>query len=292
MNRVKRRRASRILGVLLALSGVSCAGPNLWTDLTSVSTGNTNDGRIRKAAKMPLRGKGWTIGPRWKDRKFHYGVDELVAAVQRAAARVSTRDRRAVLGVADFSRQTGGSSIWHSSHESGRDVDLLFYSADEKGRPMPPPQHEMIRYDAEGKPFVGPKAKGYVDPRWSERRFDARRNWDLIESLLTDPSIRIQWVFVSEDLEALMLRNARRRRRPAWIVEYAAVVMNQPGDSLPHDDHFHIRVYCSRADRFHGCIDRGVVWQHEKKTVKYGGPERYDPVMWRLVLGPPRPMIP
>ena len=48
-----------------------------------------------------------------------------------------------------------------------------------------------------------------------------------------------------------------------------------------HDDHMHVRLYCTRADRFHGCKDVGPVWHHEKKSYKYSGPERYDPVLWR-----------
>ena len=67
--------------------------------------------------------------------------------------------------------------------------------------------------------------------------------------------------------------------------------MHQPGGAPPHDDHFHVRVYCSRTDRFHGCEDGGPVWQHEKKTFKYVGPERYDPVTWRVVLAAPRPLL-
>ena len=79
--------------------------------------------------------------------------------------------------------------------------------------------------------------------------------------------------------------------RPLLLVEYARTLMRQPGDSAPHDDHFHVRVYCTRSDRFHGCRDSGPVWQHEKKTFKYAGPERYDPVAWRLLLAPPRTLL-
>jgi penicillin-insensitive murein DD-endopeptidase len=290
--RVRRRRTGAIVRGGRALCGLmllgmcSCAGPNLWTDLTSVSTGRTNRGRIRKPAKLSMRGAGWVVPARWKERRFQYGVDELVAAVERAARRVHARDRRAVLGVADLSRKTGGRSMWHRSHHSGRDVDLLFYTTDPRGRPMKPPEHEMIRFDAQGQPFVGSGDEaGYRDPRWQERRFDTARNWQLIEALLTDPSIRVQWVFVSSNLKARLLTHARQVKRPRWIVAYADAVMHQPGNALPHDDHFHVRIYCTRGDRFHGCEDRGVVWQHEKKTFDYGGPERYDPVLWQLLLG-------
>ncbi len=275
---------------LAAFVAAGCAGPNLWSDMGSVSLGTVNDGRLRSPHRMATRGKGWQVPPRWERRGFHYATDELIAAVARAAVRVRSQDRRAVLGVADFSRNTGGRSIWHSSHHAGRDVDLLFYTRNADGRPLAPLQEGMVKFDAEGNPVADPK-QAYADPDWESRRFDARRNWQLVEALLTDASVRVQWIFVSDEIKAHLLRWARRHRRPAWLIAYAQTIMRQPGDSAPHDDHFHVRVYCTRADRFHGCQDSGPVWQHEKKTFKYGGPERYDPVAWRVLLGPPRTLL-
>ncbi|MBK8720635.1 MAG: penicillin-insensitive murein endopeptidase [Deltaproteobacteria bacterium] len=262
-----------LLCALLLGGSPACAGPNLWTDLGSVSTDKSNRGRLRSPARLPLRGSGFRVPKRWQERGFQYGTDELVAAVQRAAARVHAADRRATLGVADFSRNRGGSSKWHNSHHSGRDVDIIFYTTDAGGKPLPPQDLDMMTFDDDGKPYVGKRDKdGYHDPAWAVRRFDVRRNWEFIEALLTDPSIRLQWVFVSDGLKAKLLAWARRKQRPQWVIAYADMVLRQPADSLPHDNHFHVRVYCSRADRFHGCVDRGPVWQHEKKTFKYDGP--------------------
>jgi penicillin-insensitive murein endopeptidase len=287
------RRGSALLGLVLAVSALSaCAGAGLFTDFSSISLGNSNRGRVRHPARLPARGNGFVVPPRWAERKFQFGTDELVDAAQRAAGRVRERDRRAKVGFADLSSLRGGKSMWHKSHHSGRDIDVLFYSTDEKGKPLPPPDRDMLAYDGEGKPYVARGQKiPYHDPAWESRRFDDKRNWWFLEALASDPSIRLQWVFVSVDLEARLLRWARRNGRPRWIVEYLRVVMQQPGDSLPHDNHFHIRVYCSRADRFHGCEDRGVVWQHEKKAWKYGGPERYDPVLWRQLGIAPDPEL-
>jgi penicillin-insensitive murein endopeptidase len=232
---------------------------------------------------MPRRGRGYLMPPKWRERGLRFGVEELTKAVGRAARHVRTQDRRATLGVADLSPLRGGKSVWHRSHQSGRDVDLIFYSTDEKGKPLEPPDRDMIRYDKSGEPYVHEKNEdGYVEEDWERRRFDVRRNWLLVEALLSDPTIRVQWIFVSNALKAKMLGWARRKRRPTWLVEYARVVMRQPGDSALHDDHFHVRIYCPRADSFRGCEDTGPVWQHEKKTFKYGGPERYDPVLWRM----------
>ena len=82
------------LAMLLMASTAACAGPNLWTDGTSVSTGTTSRGRLRHPAKLPLKGPGFVVPPRWEERGFQYGVDELVAAVQRAAKKVGGRAKR------------------------------------------------------------------------------------------------------------------------------------------------------------------------------------------------------
>lgn len=275
-----RRRAKVVAALAFGLAVTSCAGPNLWTDGTSVSTGLSSRGRLRRPAKLELTGTGFKVPDRWKQRGFQYGTEELVAALGRAAQKVRGRGKKGTLGIADLSPQRGGKSKWHSSHQSGRDVDLIFYSVDEQGKPLAPPENDMIRYDGDGKPYVRGNYV-YNDPIWQERRFDTARNWALVEALLSDPTIRVQWIFVSQPLEDRLVDYATRHKKPRWIVEYARAVMYDPPDAPTHSDHFHVRIYCPRDDRFHGCVDRGVVWQHEKKSYKYGGPERYDPIAWR-----------
>ncbi|MEM9462172.1 MAG: penicillin-insensitive murein endopeptidase [Myxococcota bacterium] len=269
--------------VMLGIGSLaSCAGPNLWTDMSSVSVGQTGRGRLRQPARLRLRGKGYRVPEKWRNRGNIYGTDELVAAVQHAAARVRARYWRATAGIADLSPARGGRTMWHKSHQSGRDVDVLFYTKGADGKAMLPPEHDMIVLSDEGKPVLPAEyTGGYEDPQWKERRLDARKTWLFVETLLRDPTIRVQWIFISRGLESLLLAEARKRKRPGWLIAYADQVMSQPGDALAHNDHMHIRVYCSRSDRFHGCVDRGPVWQHEKKAYKYGGPERYDPVLWR-----------
>ncbi|WP_434415299.1 penicillin-insensitive murein endopeptidase [Nannocystis pusilla] len=274
------RRRAKAVALAFGLVLTSCAGPNLWTDGTSVSTGLSSHGRLRRPAKLELTGSGFSVGERWKTRGFQYGTEELVSALGRAAKTVRGGAKKATLGIADLSPQRGGKSKWHSSHQSGRDVDLIFYSVDEQGKPLAPPENDMIRYDGEGKPYV--RGKGtYNDVIWQQRRFDTARNWALVEALLSDATIRVQWIFVSLPLEDRLLEYATRHKKPRWLIEYARAVMYDPPDAPTHSDHFHVRIYCPRDDRFHGCVDRGVVWQHEKKSYKYGGPERYDPIAWR-----------
>ncbi len=283
-------QAGRVVLAGLALASMgACAAPGRWTDYTSVSVGQTNEGRIHRPTRMSKRGVGYEVPKTWHERGNLFGTDELVGAIERAAGKVRA-DRRVTLGVADLSPLRGGKTPWHSSHQSGRDVDLIFYAVDERGRSLPPPQVEMVAFDGDGNPFV-PKpvlAKGgYQEPTWQQRRFDTARNWALVEALLADPAIRVQWIFVSAPLEQRLLGWAERHDRPRWVIEYARQVMKQPSAAAPHDDHFHVRIYCSRADRAAGCVDTGPIWQHEKKTYKYGGPERYEPSVTEALLRRP-----
>lgn len=285
--RLARALSTGLVGLGLAAM-VGCATPGRWTDYTSVSVGQTNDGRIHRPVEMPSRGRGYKVPRAWRERGNQWGTEELVRTVERAAAKVREQ-RRVTLGVADLSPKRGGKTMWHSSHQSGRDVDLIFYSVDERGRPLPPPELEMVHYDGEGEPFVPRHMRetGYEEPTWDQRRFDDARNWALIEALLSDRSVRVQWIFVSNKLKFRLLRWAERKDRPRWVIEYARELMRQPGASAPHDDHFHVRLYCSRADRALGCRDTGPIWQHEKKTYKYRGPERYEPVVTEALLARP-----
>ncbi|PRP91036.1 penicillin-insensitive murein endopeptidase [Enhygromyxa salina] len=267
---------------------LGCASPGYWTDYTSVSVGQAAGGHIHRPVAMPRRGTGYKVPQTWRERGNQWGTEELVALIERAAAKVRAQ-RRVTLGVADLSPKRGGKTMWHSSHQSGRDVDLIFYSVDERGRVLPPPEVEMVHYDGDGEPFVPAymRATGYEEPTWAERRFDEARNWALVEALLSDRAVRVQWIFVSTKLERRLISWAERHDRPRWLIEYGRQVMKQPSARAPHDDHFHVRLYCSRADRELGCVDTGPIWQHEKKTYKYAGPERYEPTVTKALLSRP-----
>ena len=276
------------LGLALGLVSSACATPGYWTDYTSVSVGQTSGGRIHRPIQMPRRGEGYKVPQTWRERGNQWGTDELVEMIERAAAQVRT-GRRVTLGVADLSPKRGGKTMWHASHQSGRDVDLIFYSVNEKGRPLPPPEVEMVHYDKHGEPFVPRhmRSTGYQEPTWQDRRFDDARNWALVEAILADRAVRVQWIFVSNKLQHRLLSWAEKHDRPRWVTEYARQIMRQPSRRAPHDDHFHVRIYCSRADREMGCVDTGPIWQHEKKSYKYAGPESYEPSLTRALLARP-----
>jgi penicillin-insensitive murein endopeptidase len=245
---VKARFACALGAVLL--SGCS-ATPSPLTPLCAGSVGTPNHGVLSFAAELPMSGPGY----RWfNPMGQHYGVPRLVEAVASAAADVERqRPGGAPLMVGDLSRRTGGRIPRHASHRTGRDVDLLFYTETTAGEPLT--TAGFVKFGPDGLAFV-PNERGggrYV-------RLDLAREWLLIKALLTAPLANVQWMFVSLPVEALITDYARARGEDPDLVWHAETVMLQPGDSLPHDDHLHLRTACTPDEAIAGCEGGGPYW--------------------------------
>ena len=90
-------------------------------------------------------------------------------------------------------------------------------------------------------------------------RFDDARNWELVAKLVDDADARVQYIFVAHELKQRLLHEAARRHAPAELVSRAAAVLVEPAHGNPHRSHFHVRIYCSPADRS-VCLDVGPYW--------------------------------
>jgi penicillin-insensitive murein endopeptidase len=257
--------------VLLAcvLLGAGCYGPGYFTDGSSASVGSFNHGLLRRGAHLAPRGEGYLVPPLWQARQSSYATDELVEAIAHAAARVSREYPGSILGIGDLSRRGGGDSVLHRSHENGRDADLIYYAVDDKGRPVLPAD-SMPRYpywDGRARTPLPPE-HGVVFGPFSPRWFDVRRNWAIVRALLEEPRIELQYLFINNRLRERLLAYAAEQGEDPALLERAEVILHQPGDSAPHDDHLHVRIFCAGDDRPFGCHDSGPVrWW--KKRYKY-----------------------
>jgi penicillin-insensitive murein endopeptidase len=54
---------------------------------------------------------------------------------------------------------------------------------------------------------------------------------------------------------------ARAKNEPAELLWHAETVLLQPSDSLPHDDHLHLRISCTPEDSLAGCSGGGPRWE-------------------------------
>lgn len=214
----------------------------------STSIGTCTEGHLQGGLPLPLSAAGLLFNP-GKDPGSRFGTVELVGGLLRAAATVERARPGMPLTVSDLSRDGGGEISGHASHRSGRDVDVLFHLRRETGEPFVPAK--AIPLDPEGR---GTDYGDLADPADDVPvELDAARTWSFVAALLADEAVAVQRIFVVEHVRSHLLAEARRVEAPAAVIERFSEVTCQPG--FPHDDHMHIRVFCSAEDIAAGCID-------------------------------------
>lgn len=213
------------------------------------SVGMPSRGILTASVELPSVGPGFV---RYRPHgSAYWGTPALVQLVQEAAAAVEEEaPNGAPLVVGDLSARYGGPIPRHASHRTGRDVDLLWYVTTAHGAPVRNPG--FIAVGADGLAFV-PDTPIYLS-------LDVRRQWLLFRALLTSETGLVQWLFVSEAVEALIVDYARARGEPLDLIWHAETIMQQPRGAAPHDDHVHVRLACTQDQAASGCVDAGPHW--------------------------------
>lgn len=247
-----RRLASRcgLLAAGVILGG--CFGtPTPLAPGLSGSVGTPQAGVLTHGVELPVRGPGFR---RYRPRSPNYwGNPRLIAGITHAAQVVDRAyPGTAPLLVGDLSARRGGKIPGHRSHQSGRDIDLLFYVTTPSGASIHSPGFVPLDSDGLG------QVPGADEPTYV--RLDVERNWLLVKTLIELDALRVQWLFASRDVEALLIEYALARGEPLELVWRAATVLLQPGDSSPHADHFHMRIACSPSEMVAGCEGGGPYW--------------------------------
>lgn len=212
----------------------------------AVSMGHANGGTLLHGVRLPDEGVGYRSIPSRPELDYKFGTEELIAAIIAIGNDIERQAPGASLIIGDLSVEGGGPTSRHESHQAGRDVDLLFYSLNGEGEIIRP---RGVSYDASGRAVKGRDSSGVT----ADRFFDSHRNWLVLRSLIENEDAHLQRVIVSEPLRTLMLDHARSRHEPAWIVERAGEVMCDSWS--PHDNHFHVRLFCTAEDYRRGCRD-------------------------------------
>lgn len=223
----------------------------------STSIGSPGAGEVRGAVALPDQGPGFRFNER-RPYAARFGTVELVQALINAAAAGPAQD---VVVVNDLGLENGGPIRQHGSHQSGRDVDVLFFSVDMKGKPVP----------SVGVP-VDPKGRGIdfkdlaVASDDVNLRFDAKRTWRFMASLIEATGTDLQRIFIVEHVRTMLLAEAERVKAPKRIKERFEMITCQP--ETPHDDHMHVRWFCSAEDIGAGCIDSSPMMPFRRQALK------------------------
>ena len=141
------------------------------SDGTSISVGKPNNGYLIDGARLPDHGEGFTTRDVWIARNNRYGTDEVIDLVTSVARRMHAKIKDVKIVIADLSARGGGGQFeFHRSHQSGRDVDFLYYMRDAQGKPFE--ADAMHVFDASGRAKDG-----------SGITMDVPRTWLLVKEL-------------------------------------------------------------------------------------------------------------
>lgn len=235
-----------------------------WGPDRSTSIGTPVEGRLDGSVALPMKGPGFVFNPA-KNPEARHGTIELVQALIRAAAAVHAKHPGHPLTINDIAMPRGGDIPGHASHRSGRDVDVLFYLVHEDtGEPFPA-KPIPIEFDGTGDDY-----RDLSDPDDDVPvRLDVAKTWAFVEALVSDPEAHINRIFVVEHVRAMLLEHAKEIGAPEAARERFGHLSCQPG--FPHDDHFHIRFFCSPDDAAAGCEDTRPIYPWHQAHLKAAG---------------------
>lgn len=235
--------AAASVAALVALPAASAGDPA--GAVGSISCGSVNRGALASGRAIADEGPGFVTPEPWRVRGLRYGTDEMVGLIERTARAVVKRHPGAALAVADLSAEGGGPVARHRSHQSGRDVDLVYYAIDRAGDPMPPDGHmPLFGVDGRATSADSPEPVAHI----AERFFDLARNWALVQALATDPDVRVDRIFVSRRVRDWLLAYAVAAGAPEPVRLRVRSVLSVPVKVEGHDDHMHVRIGCSADD--------------------------------------------
>lgn len=246
---------------ILAIDPLTAAG-----DL-STSIGGPNAGRLEGGLPLPASAPGLLSNPRRPNETAYWGTVEMIRMLVRAAAVVDRELPGGTLYVNDIGFREGGTIPHHGSHTAGRDVDVLFYLLDAPGGAPRPGIGAPIGPDGMGTDFGD-----LVDPAddvdvW----LDVPRTWRFVQAILEDEEALVQRIFVVEHVRALLLAHAEAISAPEPVRTRFADVTCQP--SYPHDDHLHVRLFCTSEDLGAGCADGPPMYPWRSAQLRAAGVE-------------------
>jgi penicillin-insensitive murein endopeptidase len=187
------------------------------------------------------------IVPYYAPGDARWGLEPLVAMIDHSARSIRKQFPDSVLSVGHLSKPGGGEIDRHASHESGRDADIAFYVRNQQGKPI---------YADHFVPFKGDGTA----PSWPGAQFDDPRNWALVASFASESNAHVTHIFVATPLRERLLSYAQKIGAPLAVRTRASELMAQPKGSLPHDDHFHVRIGCPAG--MDKCVEQPLPRKH------------------------------
>ena len=234
---------SPLLGALPAQAQVTVGLPGAPTP--SVSIGHTDRGSLRGGVELPEGAVGVRRLTVLRTRQTAWGTRGLVDLLLRVGRALALQPDNALvpLRVGNLSLAGGGEMRWSHSHQAGREADLLPFLLDAQDQPVLPDAFVVLDDTGRG--------------RWQGQpvHLDVPRTWMLLRLVLLDTHAHVQALHLAEPLAQLLLAHGRALGEDEWLLQRARSLLSEPAQAGRHDDHIHVRLHCTRADRLAGCQD-------------------------------------
>jgi len=222
---------------------------------TALSVGTTRDGFMVHGMPYPFPSTEARQLPVQYERGILYGTANLMLLLQNTASAMQKKYPDTWMYLGNMGAREGGDIPWSISHNAGRDADIGYYLKDESGNFAQPENMYKItrKLVSRDSPVV--------------YSFDVEKNATLVETLIMHETVAVQFLFVAKHLRKALRAELERRERPQEVLDrFDACVQDQAA----HDDHFHVRIYCSDEDICAGCMDRSTIhpWQRDPEPVR------------------------
>lgn len=220
----------------------------------SFSVGDTRDGYLIHGQLLPTPSLSIRQLPVQYERGIAYATTEFIKLMTDTAAAMQKKYPGTIMYMGNMSAMEGGDIPYSVSHNAGRDGDIAFYYKDENGKFAHPDNLYKInrRLQAQTKDGL--------------LTFDLEKNTTLIETLITHPKIDVQFIFLAKYIRSAIYKElVQRGASEDLLLRFEKIVIIQAA----HNDHFHVRTYCSNTDICAGCIDKSYIhdW-HEDPVAK------------------------
>ncbi len=209
----------------------------------SIAIGTVTTGFLVDGASFEPEGPTHKILEKIVDRQTRFTTDEMKALLLCAAQHVQKKFPGHKLHLGNMARQGGGALPWSVSHHNGRDVDIGFYARTLTGAYADP--DFLYHFNA------NLRTTDALEPM----QFDVPANWELAKALVTCPGPEIQYLFIANWLKVPIVEYAVKQKEKKDVIAKVAAILHQPNGALPHNDHLHLRIACSRDDATEGCLD-------------------------------------
>ena len=176
-------------------------------------------GCIAGAEALPINGDSWQVMRLSRNR--YWGHPDMVALVERLAAKAHKEAGWSGILVGDMSQPRGGPMITgHASHQVGLDADIWL---------TPMPKHKLSRNEREDMSAVMMVRQDRLDVdthAWTPTHLN------VIRAAANEPAV--ERIFVNAAIKKALCREAKGDRN--WLSKVRPM--------YGHDYHFHIRIKC------------------------------------------------